>query len=55
MKVVIEGDILKVEGAGMPVRGTERKGILQIVCHIMREQGAWSDEQRRALALALGV
>ena len=54
-KVVIEGDILKVEGAGMPVRGTERKGILQIVCHIMREQGAWSDEQRRALALALGV
>jgi DnaJ family protein A protein 2 len=53
-KVVIEGDILKVEGAGMPVRGfSDKKGDLQIVCHIRREQGTWSDEQRRALASAL--
>jgi DnaJ family protein A protein 2 len=53
-KVVIEGDILRVEGAGMPVRGSsDKKGALQIVCSIKREQGAWSDEQRRALALAL--
>jgi DnaJ family protein A protein 2 len=52
-KVVIEGDILKVEGAGMPTRGTNKKGYLQIVCHIKREQGTWSEEQRRALAAAL--
>lgn len=52
-KVVIEGDILKVEGAGMPTRGTNKKGYLQIICHIKREQGTWSDEQRRALAAAL--
>jgi DnaJ family protein A protein 2 len=45
-----EGEILRVPGWGMPIRGGGGSlGDLRFICHIVGEQGAWSEEQRRAL------
>jgi DnaJ-class molecular chaperone len=45
-----DGEVLRVPGWGMPVRGTTDKyGDLRIVCRVERMEGPWSDEQRRAL------
>jgi len=50
--VIREGEVLRVEGYGMPIRSAERKdkskGDLRLVCRI-EGQGAWSDDQKRAL------
>jgi DnaJ-class molecular chaperone len=45
-----EGEILRIPGWGMPRRG--QKGVcgdLRFVCRIRDQQGAWSEEQQRAL------
>lgn len=45
---VREGEILRVQGWGMPVRGNTF-GDLRIICRVGANQGAWSEEQLRAL------
>ena len=47
--VLREGEVLRIEGWGMPSTGSEALGDLRLVCHVAAEQRAWSDEQRRAL------
>lgn len=45
-----DGEMLRVPGWGMPVRGSEGKfGDLRLVCRVDRMEGSWSEEQRRAL------
>ena len=45
---VREGDVLRVPGKGMPVRGSGSFGDLRIVCHV--EQGVkWSEAQKEGL------
>ena len=56
--VIREGEVLRVEGKGMPIRPAEGKGMpirqggcrgdMRLVCRI-EGQGAWSEEQKRAL------
>ena len=56
--VIREGEVLRVEGYGMPIRPAEGKGMpirpaegkgdMRLVCRI-DGQGAWSDNQKRAL------
>jgi len=46
--VLREGEVLRIEGWGMPCSGSEALGDMRLVCHVA-EQRAWSDEQRRAL------
>ena len=46
--VLKEGETLRVTGWGMPHR-LGKLGDLQIVCHVKTDQGAWSEEQQRAL------
>lgn len=43
-----DGDALRVAGWGMPIRGSSGKGDLRIICKV-KPQGAWSEEQKRAL------
>lgn len=50
--VVRDGEVLRVPGWGMPVRGKKENsefGDLRIVCRVSAVQGAWSEEQLRAL------
>lgn len=47
--VIRDSEVLRIGGWGMPVRGTSRLGDLRIVCRVTVDQGAWSEEQRRAL------
>ena len=47
--VVRHGDVVRVEGKGMPIRGTDRKGDLHVVCRVKVQ--SISDEQRSALKL----
>lgn len=49
--LVREGEVLRVPGLGMPKRGTDQFGDALIVCRIIEQKGAWSEEQRRALSL----
>jgi DnaJ family protein A protein 2 len=45
-----DGEVLRVPGWGMPVRGSPGKyGDLRLVCRVDRMEGSWSEEQRRAL------
>lgn len=47
--VVREGEVLRITGWGMPVHGNGKLGDLRLVCRIQADQGAWSEEQQRAL------
>lgn len=49
--VVRDGELLRVPGWGMPVRGgAGKKGDLRLICRVATEdQTEWSDDQRRAL------
>jgi DnaJ family protein A protein 2 len=47
--VVREAEVLRIPGWGMPVQGTESFGDLRIACRVEGVQGAWSEEQLRAL------
>ena len=47
--VLRESEVLRIEGWGMPAVGSEALGDLRLVCHVAAKQGAWSEEQRRAL------
>jgi len=47
---VREGEVLRVPGWGMPIKGKPAEvGDLRIVCRVSAVQGAWSEEQLRAL------
>jgi len=46
--VVREGEVLRIPGWGMPLR-TGGLGDLRLVCRVSEPQGAWSEEQLRAL------
>ena len=48
-EVVRHGDVVTVAGKGMPIRGTDRKGDLHVVCRVKVQ--SISDEQRSALKL----
>jgi DnaJ family protein A protein 2 len=48
--MIRDGEVLRVPGWGMPVRGAAGKyGDLRLVCRVDRMEGSWSEEQRRAL------
>jgi DnaJ family protein A protein 2 len=47
--VLRDGEVLRIAGWGMPVRGSSALGDLRIVCRVTVDQGAWSEEQRRVL------
>jgi DnaJ family protein A protein 2 len=49
--LVRDGEVLRVPGWGMPIRGGGAgvTGDLRIVCRVERVEGSWSEEQRRAL------
>jgi DnaJ family protein A protein 2 len=47
--VVRDGEVLRIPGWGMPVRGSDSHGDLRIICRIEAVQGTWSEEQLRAL------
>jgi DnaJ family protein A protein 2 len=47
--LVNNGDMLRIVGAGMPVRGTGRFGDGLLTMRIRREQGTLSEEQKRSL------
>lgn len=50
--VIRDGEVLRVPGWGMPIRGSNdgaRFGDLRLVCRVERMEGSWSEEQRRAL------
>jgi DnaJ-class molecular chaperone len=51
--VVRDGELLRVPGWGMPVRGgdgSRKKGDLRLICRVATvDQTDWSEEQRRAL------
>lgn len=48
--VIRDGEVLRVVGQGMPRRGSAERGDLRIVCRVGAvDQGAWSEEQLRAL------
>jgi DnaJ family protein A protein 2 len=46
-----DGEVLRVPGWGMPVRGGGH-GDLRILCRVDRMEGSWSEEQQRALQAA---
>ena len=48
--VIREGEVLVVDGWGMPVKGNSDKkcGSLRIVCHVAKQE-MWSEEQRHIL------
>jgi len=46
--VLREGEVLRVQGWGMPRRGGGM-GDLRLVCRVAASQGTWSEEQLRAL------
>jgi DnaJ family protein A protein 2 len=45
---VREGDMLRVAGKGMPMRGSGSFGDLRIVCHV-EQGGQWTEEQKKGL------
>jgi DnaJ-class molecular chaperone len=47
--VIRDGEVLRIPGWGMPVRGTGNHGDLRIICRVSAVQGTWSEEQLRAL------
>ena len=47
--VVQEGEVLRITGWGMPIRGGSGLGDLRLVCRVQTDQCAWSEEQQRAL------
>jgi DnaJ family protein A protein 2 len=49
--VIRDGEVLRVPGWGMPVKGKEgERGELRLLCRVATvDQGAWSEEQLRAL------
>ena len=47
--LVNNGDVLRISGAGMPVRGAGRFGDAMLTVRIRREQGTLSEEQKRSL------
>jgi len=47
--VVREGEVLRITGWGMPVHSSGKLGDLRLVCRVQADQGAWSEEQQRAL------
>ncbi len=47
--VVRDGEVLRIPGWGMPVRGSGGHGDLRLICRVSAVQGTWSDEQLRAL------
>lgn len=49
--LVNNGDVLRISGAGMPVRGAGRFGDAMLTVRIRREQGTLSEEQKRSLQM----
>lgn len=47
--VIRDGEVLRIPGWGMPVRGTGNHGDLRLICRVSAVQGTWSEEQLRAL------
>lgn len=48
--VVREGEVLRIQGWGMPLRSKNGLGDLRLVCHVdVVDQCAWSEEQLRVL------
>jgi DnaJ family protein A protein 2 len=47
--VVREGEVLRVPGWGMPVRGSTEYGDLRLTCRIVETETTWTEEQIRLL------
>jgi DnaJ family protein A protein 2 len=47
--VIRDGEVLRIPGWGMPVRGTSNHGDLRLICRVAAVQETWSTEQLQAL------
>lgn len=47
--VIRDGEVLRIPGWGMPVRGTSTQGDLRIICRVAAVNETWSPEQLEAL------